>query len=236
MMSSAPKKRASGSAKASSASSSFALDPAKAKSAKPYCLDTFDGYMRARYTEGSTDYIEVGFRVNGVLPSDGWQIELSKDGMSVIWKRAIHKMCFTKEHLQALMGGKYSETHSRVIAYDNTAQMMNSDNIKPMNNFYWGTDQVVPLCERCTGTPDFGVFTYKTGMSIGKHRQYNTIIVCKVQVATQRTTVLKGAKRHIVDLMGIGSQESNDSPPPRGHPRKEGTLQEIDDNSESSED
>ena len=138
--------------------------------AKPYCLDTFNGFMLARCTEGSSNYSEVGFRVNGVLPEDEWQIELAKDGISVIWKPVIYKLCFAKQHVRALMGNDYSETHNNVVvvAYDNTVQIMDANYVKPRNDFYWGTDQVVPLHDKCTGTHQLAVFIYKTELNCGE--------------------------------------------------------------------
>ncbi len=101
---------------------SLPMSVLKPKAVVPYSIDVHNSYSVAWYTEGNIDCIEVKFHVNGVLPpvGVGWKLARKENGMSVHWQRSIHKLCFTKEHLKAIMGHEYADTHTRVVAYDNS--------------------------------------------------------------------------------------------------------------------
>ena len=49
--------------------------------------------------------------------------------MSVSWQRSTQKVCFTSEHLKAVMREDYSTSHNRILAYDNVAQKMMGDKL-----------------------------------------------------------------------------------------------------------
>jgi hypothetical protein len=83
------------------------------------------------FCEGSQDFAEVAFHVNGVLRNINYRVSVAPDGKSIHYVRAVQKECFTKEVLQSIMGCDYSETNSRVIAYDNVAQEMIEKKVSP---------------------------------------------------------------------------------------------------------
>ena len=54
--------------------------------------------------------------VNGMLATNACHFEVHPDGMAIMWTRAIHQICFAKEHLRPLMGREYTLTHNQVMA------------------------------------------------------------------------------------------------------------------------
>ena len=78
--------------------------PASKKTIKPFFLDVHDGYVVSYYAEGGLDYAEVVVHVNGVLATNACRFEVHPDSMAITWMRAIHQICFAKEHLRAIMG------------------------------------------------------------------------------------------------------------------------------------
>ena len=194
----------------------FVTPPPKLKDNRTYNINMSDGWICVRYTTGPRDYVMAEFHVNGTLPVGSYRMAFSEDGQTVTFKRAIHKFLYNKEHLRAIMrDGEYSDTHTLVAAVDDNAQRMRSDKIDESGDFFWGTPQVINLKVKCTGTPEFGYKEYPTGHVVrGKHKQFNCVCTCKVQVAEQRTSTVFGVARGVVDMFGLpSSQSSNDSPP-----------------------
>ena len=56
---------------------------------EPFSMKTLDGYMAKPYCQKCTDFVEVGVHVAGVLKEHAYKVELSTDGLSMIWRRAI---------------------------------------------------------------------------------------------------------------------------------------------------
>ena len=170
-----------------------------------------DGWICVQYSEGTFDYVIVEFHINGILPTRGWKITFAENGMSVSFKRATHKLLYAKEHLKAIMpAGEYSNTHSRVIAVDDNAQRMVRDGVDAKDEYYWGKEQVANLKVRCTGTPIIGYKEYPTGLYINdKHKQFNCVCTCKVQVAEQRTSTILGVERDVVNMFDLPSSQSS---------------------------
>jgi len=156
----------------------------KLKDNRSYNVNMSDGWICVRYTEGQRDYVMVEFHVNGILPRGGYKMVFAEDGQTVTFQRAIHKLLFAKEHLKAIMpDGEYANTHTLVVAVDDNAQLMRRDRVEESDDVYWGAPQVVNLKVKCTGSPEFGYKEYPTGYSVGKHKQFNCVCTCKVQVA-----------------------------------------------------
>jgi hypothetical protein len=159
------------------------------------------------------DYAEVEVHVNSMGTS---HFSLAKDGMSVSWQRAVDRRCFLKEHLRGVMQGKFSTSHSRVIAYCNVVQAMKHNKvISDTGGLYWGTPPVICLKQHCTGTPHEAIYPYPTQHKIKdsdgiKQHQYNTHTHCRVHLAEQRYTNVGATKYHTINLFGIGlPQESH---------------------------
>jgi hypothetical protein len=111
------------------------------------------------------------------------------------------------------MGPKFSESSSRIMAFDNAVQAMYHNKVTPdAGAQYWGAPQVIHLHEKCMGTPVFNVYPYPTSFNIKGARQYNTLVHCRVQLVVQR--ISRSAPTHswwVIDLFDIqSSQESRD--------------------------
>jgi hypothetical protein len=104
---------------------------------KTYGLLTYDKYAVSEYAEaeGSSDFYEIEFYVNGVLPEVGrYLATLSEDGYTLKWSRPIEEFLFTMGHLKSIMGENYSPSHVRVRTFDNVTQAMFKDKVKPDAN------------------------------------------------------------------------------------------------------
>ena len=188
---------------------------------RSYNINMADGWIRVQYSEGLVDYIMIEFHVNGILPEGGWRIVFNEDENKVSFQRAIHKFLFSKEHLSSIMNpGEYSSTHSRVVAVDHSAQRMMTDRVEESGDFFWGRAQVVNLNVKCTGTPQISYKAYKSGLIVGRHKQYNCVCTCRVQVAAQRTETMQRVEKGVVQMFDLpSSQSSMDSPPDRCKPK-----------------
>lgn len=189
----------------------------KNKAIKPFFLDVHDGYVVSYYAEGGLDYAEVVVHVNGVIAPNACRFKLHPDGMAVTWTRAIHQICFAKEHLRAIMGMEYSLTHNRVTAYDNVTEAMNKAKATPdASQLYWGDPQVIPLKFKSTGIPKITRVRYPTTeceIRKGKaHQQFNSIYYCRVQLAEQRSSSMATVDCQVVDLFDIPSSQGSNSP------------------------
>ena len=155
-------------------------------------------------------------------PAPGtYRFALAEDGMTISFSQGTSEICFDEGRLRGVMGAKFDESSSRVIAYSNAVQAMHRDKVIPdATGMYWGAPQVIRLQEKCTGTPVVDLFPYRTSEKINGSRQYNTIVHCRVQLAVQRVYVQARTTSRVIDLFGIASsQESNDDPPPPPPPR-----------------
>ena len=122
---------------------------------KTYGLSTYDKYAVSEYAEGSSDFYEIEFYVNGVLPEvGGYLATLSEDGYTLKWSRPIEGLLFRMEHLKSIMGDDYSPSHVRVRAFDNVTQTMFKDKVEPdANGLYWGKRREWPLLGQTPGDP-----------------------------------------------------------------------------------
>ena len=132
-----------------------ATTPAVRVISKVYGLATHDKYAISCFAEGSTDFAEIEFFVNGVILAVGWYLAtLPDDGFTINWSCPIEERLFTMGHLKSIMGEDYSPSHVRVRAFDDVTQQMYKDKIEPdTNGLYWGDLQEVHLKSKCTGTP-----------------------------------------------------------------------------------
>ncbi len=82
-----------------------------------YSLDVRDAAVVAYYNDKGSGYDEVKVHVNGMVPPGTSCFLLAGDGMLVSWQQAMDLRCFLKKHLHGVMHGKFSPSHSRIIAY-----------------------------------------------------------------------------------------------------------------------
>ena len=144
-------------------------------------------------------------------PPGTYRFSLAENGMTILFSRGISAMCFDTRRFQGVMGIKYSESSSRVMAFDNAVQAMYRDKVTPdAGGQYWGAPQGIHLREKCTGTPVIHTYVYPTSFKIEGARQYNTLAHCRVQLAVQR--ISRSAPNHsrVINLFNIQlpSQES----------------------------
>ena len=137
------------------------------------------------------------------------------------------------------MSPKYSESSSRVMAFDNAVQAMYHNKVTPdAGGQYWGAPQVINLREKCTGTPVINVYPYRTNFKIEGYRQYNTLVHCRVQLVVQRISRSAPTHSRVIDLFDIqSSQESHDCddrahppPPPQRHHKKRKSARYVGNN------
>jgi hypothetical protein len=62
-----------------------------------------------------------------------YRVTVATDRKSVMMKRGVHSFCFSKKLLKAILGGKYSSLSHRAVAYDDIAQEMQDENVRPEN-------------------------------------------------------------------------------------------------------
>ena len=81
---------------------------------KTYGLSTYDynKYAVSEYAEGSSDFYEIEFYVNGMLfEVGGYLATLLEDGYTLKWSRPIKELLFTMGHLKLIMGEDYPPSH-----------------------------------------------------------------------------------------------------------------------------
>lgn len=200
------------------------ITPSPKVSNRSYNVNMLDGWCCVKYLDGEFDFFFIEFHINGVIPEGGYKVVFADDGLSVKFKRAIHILCFAKHHLKSIMGDKYNDAHSLVTAVDVNADQMRKDKVEQSGDYYWGAEQVVHLKERCTGTPTIKYVEYYNGNKVGKYKQYNSVVTCKVQVADQRMNSMKAVSRSVVNLFDIPSSQEDSPPPP---PRRRRTDEEM---------
>ncbi len=119
-----------------------------------YSLNMRDAAVIAYYNDEGINYAKVEVHINSVIPPGMSCFLLAKDGMSVSWQQAMDRRCFLMGHLRSVMRGKFSTSHSCVIAYCDMVQAMKCNKVIPdAGGLYWGTPQVICLNQHCTGTP-----------------------------------------------------------------------------------
>jgi len=198
---------------------------AAAAAKPPFLLDAHDGYVVAYYTEDGLNYAEVEVIVNGVLPANGYRFEVRPDGMAVTWMRSFHRVCFSKDHLQATMGSSSSLSNSRVVAYNNVTEEMKKSKVTPdASRLYWGEPQVVPLKSKVTGTPKISFIRFPTGETAErkgkKHLQFSSIYYCRIMLAEQRSANEQGRRPPRPSELSELGQQSPSSLQEEGSPRR----------------
>jgi len=149
--------------------------------------------MAHYYAGGVYDYANVVFCVNGTMQKGEYQVQVAKDGLSILFIHAISSRSFDKKILRKIMGKEYRESSACVVAWDDTALEMQAKNVRPLNGLCWGERKVVQLRWKCTGTPtrvdkhDY-LTEYRVKDKRGKwHVQCDCIMLVTVRKAEERT-------------------------------------------------
>ncbi len=87
-------------------------------------MKTLDGYMVKPYCQKYTNFVEVNVYIAGVLKEHAYKVELSTDGLSMIWRHAICNYFFESKRMMDMLKGAYHPNELRVIAHDNVMQLI----------------------------------------------------------------------------------------------------------------
>lgn len=179
---------------------------------KPYSFDRVDPWFTKQYCKKNINYAEVDFFVGGVQPEGFFQVDLVEDGNSLRYQKATPDMFGETSRLKKAQKSKWHSDDTRVVAHDNTVQMVRK-NDKPKQKMNWGKcdAEVVPLPFRCRGKIKKSWDYYNTSFKIKGHQQYIAILTCRVEAAEQRNEREKKGKVSIHDDDLSQSSEESDS-------------------------
>ncbi len=170
---------------------------------KPSSMKMLDGYMVKTNCQKYNNFVEVDVHVAGVLKEHAYKVELSTDGLIMIWRRAIPDSFFESKRMMEMLKGVYHPDKSRMIAHDNVVQLIGKGGTENNGVVHFAPKEdamVIQLGVVCTGTVRVKEFLKKVDEVIHSghtHFQFNTIYSCKVRVMLQRTTAKKKARRAI---------------------------------------
>jgi hypothetical protein len=137
-----------------------------------------------------------------VLKEHAYKVDLSTDGLRLIWGRAIPNYFFESKRMMDMLKGAYHPDKLRVVAHDNFVQQIRKGGMEN-NGVHFAPEEdvmVIQLGVVCTGNLRVKEFLKKVNEVIYSghmHFQFNTIYSCKVRVMLVRTTVKKKARRAI---------------------------------------
>jgi hypothetical protein len=169
---------------------------------KLFLMKTLDGYMVKPYCQKYTDFVEVDVHVAGVLKEHAYKVDLSMDGLSTIWRRAIPDYFFESKRMMDKFKGAYHPDKSRVVAHDNVVQQIRKGGTEN-NGVHFAPKEdgmVIQLGVVCTGNVRVKEFLKKVDEVIyggHTHFQFNTIYSCNVRVMLMRTTMKKKVRQAI---------------------------------------
>jgi hypothetical protein len=92
-------------------------------SLKSFSMVTLDGYMVKKYCQKFADFVEVDFHVAGVLLKHVYKVELSLDGLIMIWRRAILVYFFESKWMASMLGRIFNPNESRMTTACNKSGM-----------------------------------------------------------------------------------------------------------------
>ena len=113
-----------------------AVPPPATKLPVNYSVDSTEKHFVSYYVKGKSDVADVVFLVNGVVHDTEYRVTVAADRKSVMLKRSVHSFCFSKKLLKTILGGKYSSSSHRTVAYDDIAQEMQDKNVRPENQLF----------------------------------------------------------------------------------------------------
>ena len=186
-------------------------------SLKSFSMVTLDGYMVKKYCQKFADFVEVDFHVAGVLAIHAYKVELSPDGLIMIWRRAIPAYFFESKRMASMLGRNFNPDESRIIAHDDVVQQIRNGGTEN-NGLHFAPEEdamVVQLGVVCTGTVRVKETLNKVDEIVhaGKtHNQYNTIFSCRVKVMKERTVQKRQARRAVLDddIGAISEEDDTD--------------------------
>ncbi len=127
---------------------------------KLFSMKMLDGYMVKPYCQKYTDFVEVDVHVAGVLKEHAYKVDLSTDGLRLIWRRAIPDYFFESKRIMDKLKGAYHPDESRVVAHDDVVQQIRKGGTEN-NGVHFAPEEdamVIQLGVVCTGNAREGVF------------------------------------------------------------------------------
>jgi len=186
-------------------------------SLKSFSMATLDEYMVKKYCQKFADFVDVDFHVAGVLPKHAYKVELSPDGLIMIWRRAIPAYFFESKWMASMLGRNFNPDESRIIAHDKVVQQIWNGGTEN-NGLHFAPEEdamMVQLGVVCTGTVRVKETLNKVDEieHAGKtHNQYNSIFSCRVKVMKERTVQKKQVRRAVLDddIGAISEEDDTD--------------------------
>ncbi len=129
-------------------------------------------------------------------------MDLSTDGLRLIWRCAIPNYFFESKWMMDMLKGAYHPDKMRVVAHDNVVQQIRKGGMES-NGVHFAPEEdamVIQLGVVCTGNVRVKEFLKKVDNVIYSghmHFQFNTIYSCKIRVMLVQTTAKKKARRAI---------------------------------------
>ena len=183
---------------------------------KPYSMKTTDGFMVKAYCQQLINFVEIDVHVAGVLKPQGFKIELSSDGLSLIWSRAIPAYFFESKRMVSMLKNSYHPNDSRVIAHDNVVQQIRTGGTESKGLHFAAAEDamIVQLGVVCTGNVRVTEDLKKIGEVVYSghtHFQFNTIYTytCRVKTMKEQTTQKRRVRRVVHDSDEDLSEEEN---------------------------
>jgi len=135
------KKPPAGAKKATKKAESDDVAAVPAPATKPpanYSVDSTETHFISNYVKGKSDVADVVFLVNGVVHDTEYRVTVAADRKSITLKHGVHSFCFSKKLLKAILGGKYSSSSHRTVAYNDIVKEMQDKNLRPKNQLFGG--------------------------------------------------------------------------------------------------
>ncbi len=97
---------------------------------KLFSMKTLDGYMVKPYCQRYTNFVEVDVHVAGVLKEHAYKVDLSTDGLRLIWRGAIPDKFFESKRMMDMLNGAYHPNELHVVAHDNVVQQVRKEGME----------------------------------------------------------------------------------------------------------
>ena len=75
--------------------------------------------------------------VNGTIKKGSYDVQVAKDGLSLLWQWASRSECFNKKILKKILGDEYRDSSHRVVAWDDLRVEMRDKDVR--SHRWWCT-------------------------------------------------------------------------------------------------
>lgn len=166
----------------------------------PYSFDQKDPWLLKVYTKSNVNYAEVDFFAGAVFSEGSFIMDLVKNGHGMRYRKSTPSMFGEVARLKKDMGRRWHHDDTRVVAHDDTVQVIRAKD-KPVHDMHWGREDclVVPLPFRCRGKIKKSWHYYRSGISVKNNQQYIAVLTCRVEAAEQRSEKEKKGRIAIHD-------------------------------------